>query len=370
MKLTATVKLKPTDSQRELLFATLQTANAACNTISAVMWQEKIWSQYHVHKLVYYDIREQFGLAAQIVIRCISKVVDAYKLDKPTKRLFKKHGAIAYDSRVLNWRVPDRKVSIWLLGGRHEVGFVTGDHQLALLQYQQGESDLVYRKGEFYLFATCDVPDEVPFDPDGFLGIDLGMTNIATDSDGDMYSGATINNVRHRHRRLRRTLQSKGTKGARRRLKKLAGKERRFARHVNHTISKRIVAKAQGTGQGIALEELRGIRDRITVRKSQRATLHSWSFSQLRQFVVYKARLAGVPVVYVDPRNTSRECAVCGCVDKRNRPSQDSFSCTSCGHAAHADVNAAINIGRRAAINRPYCSDADTSAVPGQSPCL
>jgi putative transposase len=370
MKLTAPVKLKPTPEQRQLLYETLQMANAACNAISDMMWDEKVWSQYNVHKLVYYDIRDQFDLAAQIVIRCISKVVDAYKIDRKTRRQFKKHGAVSYDSRVLNWRIPDHNVSIWLLGGRQEIGFATGDHQLALLPYQQGESDLVYKKGEFYLFATCDVPDEAPFDPDGFLGVDLGIANIATDSDGEMYSGSEINNVRHRRRRLRRKLQKKSTLGTHRRLKKLAGREQRFARHINHTISKRIVTKAQGTGQGIALEDLGGIRDRVTVRKSQRATLHGWSFYQLRQFIDYKAQLRGVPVVYVDPRNTSRECSVCGCVDKRNRPSQATFSCTSCGHAAHADVNAAINISRRAAVNPPYCSDATSVAAPEQSPCL
>lgn len=354
MKLTATVKLQPTNTQRQLLFETLERANAACNYISQQAWDAKSFGRVPVHKLTYHTIREQFDLAAQLVVRCIGKVVDSYKKDHTTKRLFKKLGAVPYDSRILNWRIPDMNVSIWLLGGRQEIGFVTGGHQLALLQYQQGESDLVYKKGAFYLFATCDVPDETPFDPDGFLGVDLGIANLATDSGGDMYSGSTINNVRHRHRRLRRKLQRKGTKSAKRKLKQLSGKESRFARDVNHTISKRIVAKAQGTGQGIALEDLSGIRDRVTVRKSQRPTLHSWSFHQLRQLVDYKAQWHGVPVVYVDPRNTSRECSQCGHIDKANRQTQDTFLCVKCGHAAHADHNAAINIGRRAVINPPH----------------
>src|SRR5439155_13664376 len=135
---------------------------------------------------------------------------------------------------------------------------------------------------------------------------------IATDSDGDVHSADHINNVRYRRRRLRKKLQRKGTQQARRRLRKLAGKERRFARDTNHCISKRIVAKAQGTKRGIALEDLGGIRDRLTVRKSQSATLHSWSFDDLQQKIRYKARRAGVPVVYVDPRNTSRTCPDCG----------------------------------------------------------
>jgi putative transposase len=134
-------------------------------------------------------------------------------------------------------------------------------------------------------------------DLDDALGIDLGVVNIATDSDGEIHSGRAINNVRARHRRLRTKLQKKGTKGTRRRLKRLAGKERRFARHVNHVISKRIVAKAERTTRGLALEDLQGIRTRARARRPQRAALHSWAFAQLRAFLVYKARRVGVRVV-------------------------------------------------------------------------
>jgi len=141
-------------------------------------------------------------------------------------------------------------------------------------------------------------------------------------------------------------------------LKKRRRKESRFARDVNHRISKKLVAKAKDTGCGIALEDLKGIRKRITVRRPQRRIQHSWAFSQLRLFVEYKAKLAGVRVVLVDPRNTSQTCPVCGCVDKANRPSQSLFSCVSCAFSGHADRIAAENI-RRAAVNRPYVAAAD-----------
>src|SRR5882724_13098083 len=88
---------------------------------------------------------------------------------------------------------------------------------------------------------------------------------------------------------------------------------------VEITIAKKLVGTAEGTGRGIKLEDLSGIRDRITVTKAQRSDLHSWAFHQLRRFVGYKAVLAGVPVALVDPRNTSRECHQCGHIDKRNR---------------------------------------------------
>jgi IS605 OrfB family transposase len=129
----------------------------------------------------------------------------------------------------------------------------------------------------------------------------------------------------------------------------MAGKEARFRRHENHRISKAIVENAEGTGRGIALEDLKGIRERITARGSDaRNRLSGWSFGQLHAFLAYKAELAGVPVVTVDPRNTSRTCAACGHCEKSNRKSQSEFVCKACGHGAHADLNAARNIAFRA----------------------
>lgn len=354
MKLTAKIKLNPTEEQHDYLRQTLERANAACNYISQQAWEAKSFGRVPVHKLTYNNVREQFGLAAQVAVRCIGKVVDAYKLDKKRLRSFKPHGAIAYDSRILTYKCDQQLVSIWSIARRLTIPFQAGPRQLELLQHQQGESDLAYIRGEFYLFATCDVEEPTPDDVAGYLGVDLGVTNIATDSDGDIHSASHVNNVRVRYAKLRRKRQKKGTKSAKRLLKKRSGRERRFTNDVNHCISKQLVKKAKGTQRGIALEDLTGIRNRVTVRKSQRRLLHSWTFSDLRLKIVYKGQRYGVPVVYVDPRNTSRECSVCGCVDKRNRPSQSKFLCISCGHAAHADINAARNISGRASVNAPY----------------
>ncbi|MDQ3250460.1 MAG: transposase [Chloroflexota bacterium] len=361
MKLTAKVKLQPTPKQAKLLKLTLETANAACNAISQVAWDTQTFGQFSLHKLTYHPIREQFGLAAQIVVRCISKVADAYKLDKKTQRTFKPLGGIAYDDRVLNWRLPTHTVSIWTMdGGRQFVPFVCGEHQWQLLQNQQGETDLGYIDGEFYLFAVCNVDEPTPLDVEGVLGVDLGVANIAVDSDKTIHQGKTVKNVRYRNRQLRRKLQTKGTKSTRRLLKNRSKKEQRFATWTNHNISKDIVATAQDTGRAIALEELGGIRDRFTVRKSQRAALSSWAFAQLRTFIEYKAKQAGVPVVAVDPRNTSRTCPCCGHIDKANRKSQSNFLCVDCGYSGLADYIAAMNIRSRAEVRLP-----NVSGVPG-----
>ncbi len=367
MNITIQLKLLPTPEQADALKRTLETANAACNSISQVAFSAQTFRQFAIHKLTYQAVRETFHLSAQLTVRCIAKVAAAYTLDRKTQRSFAPHGAIAYDDRILSFARPDALVSIWTLDGRQAIPFVCGERQRALLEHQRGESDLAFVGGCWHLFVTCDVETPELIDAEGVLGIDLGVTNIATDSDGETHSGKAIKNVRYRYRRLRTKLQKLGTLGSRRRLRKLAGKERRFAKHVNHCISKRIVAKAECTKRAIALEELTHIRTRMKARRSQRATLHSWAFAQLRAFIVYKAALKGVPVHFVDPRNTSRTCPACGHCAKENRKTQASFVCTSCGFAGPADVIAAGNIARRAAVNRPYCSEADSSVAPEQS---
>ncbi len=363
MKLIAQVKLLPTPEQADALRHTLEQANAACQFVSATVWETKTFRQYDLHHKCYQAVREQYGLSAQVAVRAIAKVADAYKLDRKTKRTFKTTGRIAYDDRILAWRLQDQTVSIWTVNGRLRIPFVCGERQLELLQTRQGESDMGLYKGMYFLSATCEVDEPKPVDVEGTLGVDLGVTHIAVDSDGQVYPASHINNVRHRQRRLRGKLQAKGTRSAKRKLKRLSGKERRFAKDTNHCISKRLVAKAKDTNRAIALEDLEGIRSRVTVRRSQRATLHSWAFFQLRAFVTYKAKRVGVPVLLVDPRNTSRTCPACGQVDKANRPSQSKFSCVVCGFAGLADHIAAVNIGRRAAVNPPIVARDEAKAV-------
>lgn len=357
MKLIAQLKLTPTQEQAAILLQTLETANAACNSMSENAWQTQTFRQFDLHKLCYESARMSFGLSAQLTVRCLSKVADAYKLDRKVQRTFRPHGSIAYDDRILSWNLYAPSVSIWTVHGRQSIPFVAGARQMDLLRTRKGETDLAYVKGQFYLLAVCDVEEDTPLDVDGTLGVDLGVSNIAVDSDGTIYTGKPIKGVRYRHRRLRTKLQKKGTLGARRRLRKLAGQERRFATHTNHVIAKRLVSTAQRTKRQIALENLKGIQTRVRARKQQRPVLKSWAFHQLQQFVLYKARLCGVPVYFVDPRNTSRTCPACGHCAKENRKTQAQFICTSCSYAGNADVIAAINIGCRVPVSAPNCSD-------------
>ena len=353
IKLTAQVKLQPTPEQSDALLRTLETANSACNRLSGLAWEAQEFGQYPLHERFYRQIRDEFPLSAQVVVRLNAKVADAYKLDRKVCREFRKHGSISYDLRILSWNMDKSFASIWTLTGRQKVPFVCGDHHRKLLAFQRGETDLVYRDKEWFLFTTVDVPDQEENKALEWIGVDLGLVAIAHTSDGERFSGSTVNNNRARNVRLRRKLQNKGTKGAKRLMRRRKRKERRFATDTNHVISKKIVGAAQRTGRGVALEDLSGIRVRVRASKKQRRSLHSWSFDQLKSFVLYKAKRAGVPVKLVDPRNTSRTCAKCGKVDKRNRKSQAEFICVACGHSDNADANASREISRRATVNSP-----------------
>ncbi|MFI7154730.1 RNA-guided endonuclease InsQ/TnpB family protein [Nonomuraea sp. NPDC050022] len=361
--------LLPTPQQAAALEATLDAANRAANLVAALAFQQHCFRNFDLRKHTYDQIKAEFGLAAQAAQHVIKKVCDAYRtlhanlaagnLGKPgsPRRVtieaqpisFRSLAAQPYDDRCLSWQHDARTVSIWTTAGRLKgVAFTGSAQQLALLAaHRRGESDLICRDGLWFLYATVELAGRPLSEPDGFVGVDLGIANIATTSDGVRHCGKGLNAVRHRHRRLRRRLQAKQTKSAKRLLKRRRRSEARFAANVNHIIAKSIVTEAERTGRGIALEDLQGIRERVRLRKPQRVTLHSWSFHQLGAFIAYKAVRSGVAVIIVDAAYTSQQCSHCGHVDKRNRSDQATFSCTSCGFAEHADVNAARNIAAR-----------------------
>ena len=341
MKLTLQIKLLPATEQLQSLLSTLKEANIACNQISDVMWKEKVFNQFKVHHLVYHFLKKTTRLSAQMLIKCISKVVDAYKKDKKTKRKFKPFGAITYDIRILSYNIEKQIVSIWSVDGRLKIPFVC--HNPKYLPYIKGEADLVYKKGKFFLFQTVEVPEDDVKNVEEFIGVDFGVNNIATLSDGTQYGSEQLDKVRNRYFKTRKSLQSKGTPGSRKCLKRLKGREKRHASVTNHTISKRIVEKAKTESKGIAIEDLTYIRERTKVRKAQRRRHHSWAFAQLRSFLEYKSKLAGIPLAVVDPHYTSQICNVCKMIGNRKG---SSFSCPDCGNIADADENAAKNIAQ------------------------
>jgi IS605 OrfB family transposase len=161
-----------------------------------------------------------------------------------------------------------------------------------------------------------------------------------------------VKSVRRRVKHVRCLLQSKGTRSAKRHLKKIRQKQSRFVKNTNHVVAKSLVCTASQSRKALALEDLSGIRDRAdTVSRDVRWLLGNWAFLQLRQFIRYKAEAVGVPVVLVDPRNTSRTCSACGYCAQENRKNQSLFHCQECGLTLNADYNAAWNVKARASLS-------------------
>jgi putative transposase len=361
MKQTMLLKLAPTEEQHYALLETMHAFNTAADYVASVAFREKTANKFELQKLVYAEVRSTYKLPSQLAIRAISKASEAYKRDKSIQPTFRPEGALVYDPRVMGFKGLST-VSLITLSGRVLVPFIVGGYQQARMDRVKGQADLLYRNGTFFLAVTLDAPEPTPQEATSILGVDLGIVNLATDSTGETFSGAHVEKTRQRMQTLRTALQKKGTKSAKRHLKKLSGREARFRKQTNHVISKRIVHKAKQNHKAIAIEELRHIRSRTEarLRHSQRARHSSWSFAQLRFFLSYKAALAGVPLHTVDPASTSRTCSVCEHCAKENRQSQASFRCVNCGHCDNADRNAAINISR-AEVMRPIVSSGSFS---------
>ncbi|MFC5753633.1 RNA-guided endonuclease InsQ/TnpB family protein [Actinomadura rugatobispora] len=375
VKLVVRVKLLPTPEQADALTATLHACNAAANRVSATAYEHKVFSRARLQKLVYAELKAS-GLSAQPALHVIRKTADAYttlhaQIDagllggenskrrrKATAKpiTFRPDAAHPFDDRCLSWRYDARTVSIWTTAGRLKAIAFTGSpsHLKTLAEHRAGESDLVHQDGTWFLAATCDIP-EAPLNPApaDWIGVDRGIENLATTSDGNNYQGKALKRYRRAMARARAGLQAKkaaGSRSAARRLARRSAREARHATHENHKISKQIVADAQRTGRGIAVEQLDGIRDRVRLRRHQRATLSHWSFHQLGTFLEYKARRAGVPLLHVDPAYTSQRCPTpwCGHVSRQNRPTRGTFRCVACGLAGPADDIAAVNVRQRA----------------------
>lgn len=374
MKLTIQLQLLPTSEQEKLLRSTMERFNEAASFAARVGFDAGVFSQPSIHKLCYREIRTRFGLSAQLAVRAIGKAVETFHRDKTVCPEFKPFGAVTYDERILSFKGLDR-VSLWLLGGRQLIGLVFGQYQTERFDRIKGQCDLVYRDGKFYLYATVDFEEPPPVPVTEFLGVDLGIVNLAVDSDpkGEPFAGEAVDQNRKRRTTARKQYQRKGTKNAKRKLKKMSGRQRRFQSWTNHNISKKIVTKAKALGVGIAMEDLTYIRNRIeeTVQSKRfRRRFGNWGFHQLRSFVEYKARLAGVPVVAVDPRNSSRTCSVCGHCEKANRKSQSEFVCKHCGHSANADKNAACNLSTRGKQAWAVRNPASKATAGSASTCL
>lgn len=202
------------------------------------------------------------------------------------------------------------------------------------------------RRGIWYalLSVSMEVPDAET--RDRWIGVDRGQNvpMVAATPDGPVvfWKAARIRHVRRVFAERRRKLQALGKYRA---VRKLEQRERRIITHINHCISKELVALAKRVTAGIRFEDLSGIRKSSKQRKDTKSDAGQnrdyWPFYQPEMFVRYKALEAGVVVDQVRPHYTSQSCHRCGSINKRHK---HAYVCTRCRYKAHADANAAMNI--------------------------
>jgi putative transposase len=371
VKIVRQVKLVPDAVQAPALERTLPAINEAANWVSGVSFEHfgLKGGVRELRKLCYGELKTR-GFGAQAAQHIIKRVADSYTTLRANIRagnlgpetshrrrkaeskpiIFRPHAAHTYDDRCLSWNYDQQTVSIWTLDGRvKNIRFACSPDTLKdLTEDRQGESDLVLRDGKWFLIATIDITEPEVFEPVDFIGVDRGIINLATTSDGDNHQGRRLGRYRRWQARKRAEIQAKKTRSAAQLLKKRAKKEARHAAHINHKVAKTVVAVAQRTERGVALEELSGIRERVTVPRDQRARLSSWPFHQLGEFIAYRARRSGVPFIEVDPAHTSQRCPRCGRTERANRRTRDHFQCRRCGLAGPADHVAGVNVRDRA----------------------
>lgn len=219
-----------------------------------------------------------------------------------------------------------------------------------------------------HLVFTIEVPD-VEAEGD-VLGCDRGLYNIIATSDGELMSAKTTRATRRRYAYDRRTLQQKGTRSAKRRLKAISGREKRFVHNENHCLSKRLASRPDVST--LVFEDLSKVgrlkqKANGKSNRTMRTWLSGWAYADLEAKTEYKCKRNGIEVVFVDPRNTSITCPVCGHVDSNSRHGHR-FVCTACGHSDHADVNASKNIRARYLANLTQAMQSGQAAVnrPGE----
>jgi len=213
MILTVKAKLLSSAEQKESLLRTAELFNRACNHISRIAWKEKSFRRAVLHRLCYRIVRIEYGLSSQLAVRAIGKVVESYRAESKRLHIFRKHSSVVYDERILSFKAADT-VSILTTDGRMTIHFVNRPGIILDLSIIKGQADLIYKKGSFYLCLCMESTNAAKFEPTGILGVDFGIVNLAITSDGETFSGETVDRIRQRITTIKRTLQKRGTKSS------------------------------------------------------------------------------------------------------------------------------------------------------------
>lgn len=355
MDRTMRVQLQTTPEQASLLAETTRQFTAVFNAVAAHGYEKGEKNGVTLHHALYYPQRAMYpDLVSDHHIQARMKATEAVKSVLALAKKGRKVSTPRATSCPPRYNVHTFKV-VWergivtlsTTGGRQRIPFRIPAYAAKYAGAKVCTADLINRGGEWWLHIVVDIPAPDIAPNDAVIGVDLGVAQPAVTSNARFLGKKRWRAVEARRFRLRRALQKSSSKSAKRHLRKIGRKQRRFRRDCDHVLSKQIVAAVEPGGT-IVVENLTNIRARVKTRKGRQARrIHGWSFAQCRGFIAYKAEEQGSMVAGVDPRHTSQTCHVCGHVARTNRRSRSLFRCRSCGYTAHADFNASVNIAAK-----------------------
>lgn len=356
---TAKVQIHPTKDNIVLLYDSMKAYAKGCTFVSNYIYNTKDLSQVSVQKHTYNTLRTKYNLPSQMACNIVRTVIGSYKTNKTN----------GYDWTFCKYNIPQMTLS-WnrdysLNKDKFSVGTINGrikcDYSNKGMEkyfdkslYSFGTAKVVYKHNKFFLHISvkCELDDVQDTDICNIVGHDRGIRFLVTsyNSDGktNFYSGNKVKQKRGHYKVLRKQLQQVGTPSARRRLKAIGQRENRWMQDVNHCISKALVEN-NPKGTLHILEDLSSIRTATEkVKINNRYVMVSWSYYDLEQKLIYKAKEARQKVIKVDAKYTSQTCPKCGHIEKSNRDKNNHiFCCKNCGYKSNDDRIGAMNLYRK-----------------------
>jgi len=330
------------------LISTIEIYNRCCNDTLKIAYKKKLRDKRRIHDATYGKMRRKYKSLQSSLIEASRD--QAYEMLKQCKSrtlpIKNRYSSIRFNSRTMSFKLNKRSVSLSTINGRKRFEFIVPKYFEKYMDYTVEAATLRYSNGKLMMMLNCYKPSPKLRKTIKVIGIDRGIRNIAVLSNNTFYNSRHLLSIKNRFQHLRSQLQHKGTRSAKRKLKRLSGREQRFVRDVNHVISKSI---ANSNGTVFAIEDLRVKRSKRKGKHLNRS-LNKWSFAQFRQFLSYKLEALGKHMIEVDPAYTSQRCSKCGHIEKENRK-ESRFRCLKCGFDLDADLNASRNIAH---LGRSY----------------
>jgi len=338
------------------LIATIKEFNSVCNFCLKKGMKTKTYNKLKLHHSTYKTIRRKSKLQSSLVQCARDQASEMLKREK-LKRLpvKKEYSAIRYNQRTFSFNLKTNQISLSSINGRKKIKLNIPNYFKKYSLNKIVLSTLSFKNKKLHLKLIIDIETPTKLKVKSVLGIDRGIINPIVTSNNKFYNSRKIRTIKGKYQYLKSHLQAKGTKSAKRHLKKISGREKRFITNINHILAKEVVNMNY---EAFAIETLT-IKKQKKLGKKFNKALGRWSYGQFQRFLEYKAENLGKTVVCIDPRYTSQCCSNCGEIRRANRKGKI-YICNKCGYSLNADLNASKNIAElgkaffsRLPVNQP-----------------